>query len=56
MLKIEITPLYHHRMQLVKITHLYCELPSAVTLGGAYDEGGASAEDQRGHMICCSGR
>ena len=31
-------------------------LPSAVTLGGAYDGGRASPVDQQGHVICCRGR
>jgi len=31
-------------------------LPDAVTLGGAYDRGGASAIGLQNHVICCSGR
>jgi len=31
-------------------------LPDVITLGGAYDEGGASPVGLQGHVVCCSGR
>ena len=40
-----------------KIANIYnVQLPSTVTLGGAYDGNGASPVSQQDHVICCSRR
>ena len=44
-----------HGTIVVTITYSV-KLPSAVTLGGAYDEGGATPVDQQGNVIRCSER